>query len=183
MVGTVDEIADQLGATVDQLGYAVDLDQARTILDAPLEVLEKLWQKVDALAKHRKIDPELRAAILRVAGHVDPALVPQLSAELDEFVPAVVLAAHAEELIEDRPLSGFPAPGRVTAPSIEAWLIEDPRRLRGLVLEACRFSKDDRLVVTGVIQLAESLGIDLRLAGDIVTAALIDARRPQGVAQ
>ena len=92
-----------------------------------------------------------------------------------------MLASHPE-LIEDRPaLGAFPASDKLAAPSIAAWLVEEPLRLRGVVLEACRFCKDDRLVVTAVMQLAERLGIDLELAKGVVCHALIDARRPQAV--
>ena len=36
-----------------------DLDQARALLDGPPEGVEKLWSKVNDLAQHRRIDPEL----------------------------------------------------------------------------------------------------------------------------
>jgi hypothetical protein len=103
---------------------------------------------------------------------------------MDEAVPSAVLEAHQDELIPDRPtLGAFPTPGKLTAPSIEAWLLEDPRRLRGVLLESCRFSKNDRLVVESVLQLAKDVGIDLRLARDVVSHALMDARRPEEVAR
>jgi hypothetical protein len=180
----VDAIADQLGATVEQFGRYGDLDRARAVLDADPDVLARLWEKVDALAKHRKFDPELRADILKVAGRIDPDLVEQLKRELDEAVPAVVLEAHAHELIEDRlTLGAFPTAGKLTAPSIEEWLRQDPRRLRGVLIEACRFCRDDRRVVESVLQLAKDVGIDLKLAGDVVGHALMDARQPRAVAR
>jgi hypothetical protein len=80
-------------------------------------------------------------------------------------------------------LGAFPRRDTIEALTAGEWLKEDPRRLRGVLFEACRFSKDDRAVVEGVLQLAENVGIDLRLAGDIVGAALRDARHPQAVAQ
>ena len=154
------------------------------MLDGPPGALEALWAKVEELARHRKIQPELRRDILRVVEQVAPDLVPQLKRELDEAVPAAVLEAHAHELIEDRAtLGAFPRRDTIEALTAGEWLKEDPRRLRGVLFEACRFSKDDRAVVEGVLQLAENVGIDLRLAGDIVGAALRDARHPQAVAQ
>jgi hypothetical protein len=161
-----------------------ELDRARIILESPPDVLALLFEKVDALARHRKIDPELRAAIVRVAEGVDPDLAGQLARQLDEVTPAAVLAGHARDLIEDRPsLGAFPAQDRLPDSSIENWLREDPRRLRGVTLEVCRFNSDNRLVVEGVLQLAEALGIELRLAGDIVGSALRDARHPEAVAR
>jgi hypothetical protein len=47
----------------------------------------------------------------------------------------------------------------------------------------CRFTRDDRQMVTAVITLANALEIDLKLASDVVTHALIDARRPEAVAK
>ena len=180
----VDAVADQLGATVEQFGRYGDLDQARAVLDADPDVLARLWEKVDALAKHRKIDPELRADILRVAGRIDPDLVGQLKRELDEAVPAAVLEAHASELIEDRlTLGAFPSPAKLEGASLEDWLRQDPRRLRGVVFEVAQFCADDRRVVESVLQLAENLEIDLRLAVDVVGYALRDARHPQAIAQ
>ncbi|MGD0944279.1 MAG: hypothetical protein ABR972_08405 [Acidimicrobiales bacterium] len=156
-----------------------DLDQARALLDADPDVLCRLWQKVDALAKHRKLDPELRGNILRVAEKVEPTLVEQLKIELDEATPAAVLEAHPE-LIEDRPaLGAFPRRDSIEAPTVDEWIREDSRRLRGVVFEACRFCKDDRRVAEGALGLAETLGLDLHLAADIVGYALRDARYPQ----
>jgi hypothetical protein len=156
-----------------------DLDQARALLDADPDVLAQLWAKVDALAKHRRIDRELRRNILRVAEKVEPTLVEQLKLELDEATPAAVLGAHPE-LVEDRPaLGAFPRRDSIEAPTVDEWLKEDPRRLRGVVFEACRFTKDDRRVAEGVLSLAETLGLDLHLAADIVGYALRDARYPQ----
>jgi hypothetical protein len=80
-------------------------------------------------------------------------------------------------------MGGFPTAGKLAAPSIEAWLREDPSRLRGVLGEASRFCKDDRRVVEGVLQLAKDAGIDLKLAGDVVRHALMDARQPQAMAQ
>ncbi len=182
----VDEIAADLGAAVDQLA-SVDLDRARVMLDAPGEYLEKLWARVNDLAEHRKIQPELRAGILRVAEQIDPALAEQLRHELDEATSAAVLEAHQDELIPDRPtLGAFPTSDRLTAPSIEDWLREDPTRLRGVTFEVARFTKDDRAVATSVLTLANALEIDLKLAGDVVAHALIDvhaARDHEGVAR
>jgi hypothetical protein len=161
-----------------------DIDQARALLEGAPDVLAKLWLKVDELWRHRRIDPELRRDILRVAAKIAPALVGQLEDELDEAVPAAVLEAHWRELIPDRPtLGAIPGPGRLTAPSIEDWLREDPRRLRGVVLEAARFCADDRRVVEGALSLAFELEINLSLAGDIVGQALIDARHERTVAK
>ncbi len=155
----------------------VDVDQARALLAGPPDVLANLWLKVDSLWRHRQIDPELRRDILRVAAKVAPELVAKLERELDEAVPAAVLEAHFNELIEDRPtLGAFPSASNITAPSIEAWFVEDPRRLRGLVLEAYRFTSDERAIVQSVLGFAYKLGIDLAMAKDIVTHALIDAR-------
>jgi len=161
-----------------------DVDQARALLAAPPEVLEQLWQKVDALAQHRKVDPELRKDILRVAKRVCPALGAQLEREFDVAVPAAVLEAHQHELIENRPaLGAFPRRDTIEAPTAAEWLTEDPRRLRGVVFEIARFTKDDRLVAESAVKLADTLGIELHLAGDIIAAALRDARHPQAVAQ
>jgi hypothetical protein len=161
-----------------------DVDQARALLAGSPDVLANLWLKVDELWRHRQLDPQLRRDILRVAEKVGPDLVAQLKLELDEAVPASVLEAHAHELIPDRPaLGAFPSPDRLAAPSIEDWFRQDPRRLRGVVLEAARFCADDRLVVEGALSLAFKLEIDLSLAGDIVGHALIDARHERTVAK
>jgi hypothetical protein len=133
---TVDEIAADLGVVVEQFGRYGDLYQERTILDAPPGVLEALWQKVNDLAKHRKIQPELRRSILRVAAQVDPTLAEQISRELDEAVPGAVIEAHQDELIPNKPtLGAFPSPAKLEGASLEGWLREDPRRLRGVVFE------------------------------------------------
>lgn len=87
----------------DQGQNTSDLDQARALLASPPDVLARIFEIVDALARHRKIDPELRVDILRVAEHVAPGLVEQLEEELDIATPGVVLEAHWHELIEDRP--------------------------------------------------------------------------------
>ncbi len=162
-----------------------DLTRARTLLDGQhLDAIETLWRQVDALWRHRRIDPELRADILRVATRIAPELVEQIEVELDIATPAVVLEAHFNELIEDRPtLGAFPTQNTLEAPSVEEWLKADPTRLRGVVLEMCRFTRNDRQVVTAVITLAERLGIALELAKDVVTHALIDARRPEELAK
>jgi hypothetical protein len=147
-------------------------------------VLEALWAKINELAEHRKIQPELRRDLLRVAAKVDPDLVPQLKRELDEVVPSAVLEAHQDELIPDRPAFGaFPRRDTIEAPTVDEWLKEDPIRLRGVVLEVARFCKDDRRVVESVLALAERLGIDPRLAGDIIGPALRDVRHPWAAAQ
>ncbi len=180
----LDGIAADLGASVDQLGRRGDLDQARAVLDGPPGPLEALWAKIDALAKHRKIQPELRRDILRVAEKVDPALAERLEDELDEAVPAAVLEAHAHELIEDRPsLGAFPRRDTLEAPTVAEWLREDPRRLRGVVFEMARFCRDNRRVAEGALSLAEALGIDGHLAADITGYALRDARQPQAAAK
>jgi len=154
-----------------------DLDQARAILASPPDVLARIFEIVDALARHRKIDPELRVDILRVAEHVAPGLVEQLECELDIATPAAVLEAHQAELIEDKPtLGAFPSPDKMSAPSVEQWFVEDPKRLRGLVLESYRFGGDEKLIVEAAVGFAYRLGIDLRLATDVVRHALIDAR-------
>jgi hypothetical protein len=161
-----------------------DLDVARALLAAPYDVLARVWERLDALAKHRKIDFELRRRILRVAEKVAPTLVEQLELELDVAAPAAVLAAHQTELIPDRPaLGAFPAASKMTAPSIDAWIIEDPTRLRGVVAEVARFCKDDRRVVESVLVLADQLGIDQHLAGSIIGPALRDVRHPKAAAQ
>jgi hypothetical protein len=181
---TADVIADQLGEVVDRLGTSAGLDQARAVLDAPPEVLERLWQTVSALAAHRKVDPELRRDLLRVAAKVAPNLVPQIKKELDEAVPSAVLEAHQDQLVLDRPsLGAFPRRDTLEAPTVDEWLKEDPRRLRGVVLEVARFCGDDRLVVESVLGLAETLGVDGHLAADIIGYALRDARHPQAVVQ
>jgi hypothetical protein len=139
---------------------------------------------LDAEWQQRRIDPELRAAILRVAAKVAPDSIAQIEHELDEAIPAVVLEARQAELVENRPtLGAFPRRDTLSAPTADEWLREDPLRLRGVVFEACRFSDNDRQVAEGAVKLADSLGIDLRLAGDIIGAALRDARHPQAVAQ
>jgi hypothetical protein len=160
------------------------VEQARALLDADPAVLARLWEKVDALAQHRKVDAELRAAILRVAAKVAPDSIAQIEHELDEAIPAVVLEAHKAELIPNRPaLGAFPTKDRLAGCSIEDWLRADPLRLRGVALEAGRFCCDNRSVAQGVLQLAENLGIDLQLAGDIVAQALIDSRHHSAVAK
>ena len=177
------------GTTADTLvsttGEKDSTSQARALLDDPdPNAIARLWEQVEDIWRHRRIDPELRADILRVAAKIDPALVEQLEREMDKAVPSAVLSAHQAELIPDQEaLGAFPRSDKLTAPSIDTWLVEDPLRLRGVVLEACRFCRDDRLVVTAVMQLAERLCIDLELAKGVVCHALIDARRPQAVAK
>ena len=155
----------------------VTTDQARAILDRGPSAVERLWQEVVGIWQTRNVDPKLRAAVIHLAQEVDPALAEQIKHELDEAVPAAVLEAHWRELIPDKPaLGAFPRQVTTEAPTLDEWLRVDPRRLRGIVLEACRFSRDERRVVEGVLELAHRLGIDLALASDIVTHALIDAR-------
>ena len=164
--------------------FTSDLDQARALLAAPADVLARLFEKVEALHRHRRIDRELRRDILRVAGRIDPALVEQLKLELDEATPAAVLEAHQAELIPDRPaLGAFPRRDTLEAPTVDKWLREDPRRLGGVVHEVARFCRDDRRVVESVLALAESLGLNLHLAADIIGCALRDTRHPQAAAQ
>jgi hypothetical protein len=161
-----------------------DLDQARVLLAAPPDVLARLFEMTEALARHRRIDPELRRRLLHVAEKFDPALVEQLALELDAATPAAVLEAHAHELIPDLPaLGAFPRRDTLEAPTVGEWLKENPRRLRGVVLESCRFCQDDRRVVEGALQLAKDVGIELRLAGDIIGPALRDARQPSAMAK
>ena len=177
------------GTTADTLvsttGEENSTDHARALLDDPdPNAIARLWEQVEDIWRHRKIDPGLRSDILRVAAKIDPTLGAQLEREMDKAVPSAVLAAHQAELIPDRPaLGAFPRSDKLAATSIDAWLVEDPLRLRGVVIEACRFCRDDRLVVTAVMQLAEQLGIDLELAKGVVCHALIDARRPQAAAK
>ena len=169
----------------DEIKAHDDLALARALL-APGEhdLMQRVWERVNVLAEHRKIDPELRRRILRVAEKVAPTLVEQLKLELDTATPRVVLEAHASELIPDRPaLGAFPAADKLTAPSIDAWIIEDPTRLRGVVVEVARFCKDDRRVVESVLVLADQLGIDQRLAGSIIGPALRDVRHPKAATQ
>ena len=164
--------------------FTSDLDQARLLLAAPADVLARLFEKVEALHRHRRINPELRRNIVRVAEKVAPALVEQLKLELDEATPAAVLEAHQTELIPDRPaLGAFPRRDTLDAPLISEWLTEDPTRFRGVVYEVGRFCKDDRRVVESVLALAEQLGIDGHLAADIIGCALRDTRHPQAAAQ
>jgi hypothetical protein len=61
------------------------------------------------------------------------------------------------------------------------WLADDPRRLRAVTFEVARFCRDDRRVVEGVLTLAQTLGIDLTLAAQIVGAALRDVRHSQAL--
>ena len=132
-------------------------------------------------ARHRKIQPELRRDLLRVAERVDPDLAERLKDELDEAVPAAVLEAHWRELVPDRAaLGAFPRRDCIEAPTASELLTEDPLRLRNVTLEVARFTKDDRLVAESVLSLAEQLGIDPELAVDVVTHGLMDAARPGG---
>jgi hypothetical protein len=162
-----------------------DLALAQQLLAADPDVFTRVWERVDALARHRKVDPELRAAILRVAEKVAPDLVGQLKEELDLVVPAAVLEAHAHELIPDVPAVGAflsaATPEAAVGPG--EWVAGDPERLRGIVFEVCRFCKNNQQVAESVLELAQSLGIDLELAAGIVGHALLDARHPQAVAK
>jgi hypothetical protein len=161
-----------------------DLDQARALLDGPPEGVEKLWSKVNDLAQHRRIDPELRRDLLRVAERVAPGLVGQITLELDYAVPAAVLEAHQDELIENRrSLGAFPRRESLEAPTPEEWIVADPRRLRALTFEIARFTTDDQRIAEPVLTLAEALGIDQRLAIDVTAAALRDVHRLAAVAR
>lgn len=160
------------------------LEQAQAILGSPPDVLARLWEKVDALARHRKIDPELRRDLMRVAEKVYPTLAEQIMLELDVATPAAVLEAHEHELIEDRPsLGAFPRRDSPEAPTAAEWLREDARRLRRVTLEVARFTTDDRLVAESVLSLAETLELEFDLAVDIIASALRDARHPLAVAR
>lgn len=165
--------------------FTGDLDDARSLLAAAPDVLARLFEKVEALHRRRRIDPNLRRDILRVAATAAPALVEQLKLELDEATPPAVLEAHEHELIPERPaLGAFRRRDTLDAPLISEWLTEDPTRLRGVVYEVGRFCKDDRRVVETVLALAEQLGIDGHLAANIIGCALRDTRHPhQAVAQ
>jgi hypothetical protein len=140
------------------------LDAARALLAAP-SAIEALWARVNDLNEHRKLDPELRKALLRLAEKIS-------------------LAGHFTELVEDKPAMGaFPRRDSMEAPTVEEWLREDPRRLRGVTLEIARFSSDDRVVAEAVLSLAEAVGIDQRLAIDVTAHALRDARQHRAVAR
>jgi hypothetical protein len=92
-------------------------------------------------------------------------------------VPAVVLAAHEDELVPNTvALGAFPSPDNMSAPSIEAWFCEDPRRLRGLALEVSRFTGDNKVIATSVLEFASAVGIDLAVARDILIHVLLDIR-------
>ena len=81
------------GTTANTLVTTTDendsTDQARALLDDPdPNAVARLWEQLEDIWKHRKIDPQLRADILRVAGRIAPALVEQLEREMDKVVPA-----------------------------------------------------------------------------------------------
>jgi hypothetical protein len=174
-------------------------------LDDPSD-LQRVVEEHEAYVALRRTDPELRKSLLKLASRMPTEEGDEIRQALEVSPPAAVLASFFDQLYavslamapQREPAPQVVAPVSEPAPQksveetltafvrgpIEAWLIEDPRRLRGVVLEACRFSKNDRRVVEGVLTLANSLGIELRLAGDIVASALRDARRhPQKVAQ
>ncbi len=155
--------------------------EARALLDSEPDVLCRLWEKVDDLWRHRRVDAGLRADILRVAAKVSPELVERLEQELDVATPAAVLEAYEHELIEDRPTIGaFPRPEMVLeVPGPGEWTASDPRRLRAIVFEVALFCKDDQRVAESVLGLAQMLGINLELAAGIVGHALLDVHHSQ----
>jgi|GEM_PF-2373485 hypothetical protein len=162
-----------------------DLALVRAVLAAPPEVAARLFEKCEALWRHRRLDPELRGDLVRVAERIDPALAKQITAELDVATPATVLEAHASDLIKDElpALGGFP---RRDIPEVSGpgeWIASDPRRLWGIVFEIARFTSDDRLIAESALGLAQTLGIDGHVAADIIGYALRDARELQAIAR
>jgi len=74
-------------------------------LDNPDDVL-RAWAEAARILEHRKIDPELREAIIRVAIGLDEQTCDEILAELDRAVPAVVLEANFAALVPNRPAIG-----------------------------------------------------------------------------
>jgi hypothetical protein len=146
-------------------------------LDDPSDV-DRVWHVVAERHRARHADPELRASIVRrlaeLAGRITPAAAAEIRAALDELLPAVVLDAHRDVLIDNRPaLGAFPRARFRPSRSSEDWLREDPRRLAGLLQEALRFGHDVRRTVESVVDLAERLGI----AEDVYLPILREAAR------
>jgi hypothetical protein len=82
------------------------------LANAPAEQLEKLWRELENRHASRRADPELYDGITRCldqaerTGRLAPSDAEAIRAEMASAHPAVVLSAHREELVEDRPALG-----------------------------------------------------------------------------
>ena len=147
-------------------------------LDNPADV-DRLWELVQRRHEVQTIDPRLRADVLRA---VDQALergaicderAAAIKLELEEAHPAIVLAAHSHDLLENRPSIGaFPRRTSNESPTATEWVLEDPQRLGNVVHEMARFSSDLQVIVVHVLELAEAAGIDEEVADEVVRATL-----------
>jgi hypothetical protein len=74
-------------------------------LDDPGAV-ELLWMEVARLHAVRRIDPELRDAIVRRCEALAPSTAAPILEALDRVHPEAVLEAHFATLVPDRPTIG-----------------------------------------------------------------------------
>jgi hypothetical protein len=90
--------------------------------------------------------------------------------------PETVAALYERRLVVDRPAIGaFPRRNEAETYTAAEWFRQKPSRLAGFVVEASRFSSDERLVIGQVAEYAASLGI----ADDIAEAAITEGLRRQ----
>lgn len=163
----------------------LDLDRMTPAdLDAiGLTELERITASLDRLRAHRRIDPELRAAILRrvdeaeAAGRLSVDDATTIRTQLDAVTPAAVLAGTWESVVPPDVLFGptigaFPRRTTADVPEPVEWIRRDPARLAHVVAEMARFTSDLKRVAVEVLRLADGLGIPEETADTIVTGAL-----------
>jgi hypothetical protein len=160
----------------------IDLDDADSIARA--------WSEIERVLAVRATDPELRVALASAtdralaAGRIDEATADRIRAELDEATPAVVLEAHSDELIEDRPLGEVsPPPTRpviLVADELRARLRENPGNLRHVVAFARGITTDTRHLVELSLAVSDAAGIDRDVAEKIILVELREPSRGAG---
>ena len=150
--------------------------------------MARAWGEIEQrVLTVRGTDPELRLAIGRAtdralaAGRIDQATADRIADELDEATSAVVLEAHADALIEDRPIGEVGPPPARTVVDVRAELAkrlrEDPHRLRHVVAFARCLTTDTRRTVELCLAVADAARVDRQTAERVVLAELRESSR------
>jgi hypothetical protein len=74
---------------------------------------------------------------------------------------------------QERRRAGSPIP---LTPGPAEWATADPRRLTAITMQMCRFTRDDRRVAVGALELAEGIGIDEEVAIRAIATGIREAR-------
>jgi hypothetical protein len=142
----------------------------------------RLQEVVDELEHRHAIrwaDPELRQAIEKrlsnklASGALSEEMAAEIRTALAELLPAAVLDAFRDHLIDDKPaLGAFPRGAITSDDTPDAWLRADPCRLASVLRESYRFTRPNlELAVEGVVALARTLGIEETTFVPILTEA------------